>query len=134
VGHLWYNSGTNFAGSVRASTLRDYPSARMIRTFKSPALGLTPTAPFQGHFILVDSRPELSYSDSRSETLESGQVRERHVFNMTKKDSKNRSLSDTDGVTINLQPYKVLPGLHSNYTRFFSMIANIADHATCIFL
>jgi hypothetical protein len=46
VGHLWYNSGTNFAGSVSASTLRDYPSARTIRTFKSPALGLTPMAPF----------------------------------------------------------------------------------------
>jgi hypothetical protein len=46
VGHLWYNSGTNFAGSVSTSTLRDYPPARMIRTFKSPALGLTPMAPF----------------------------------------------------------------------------------------
>jgi hypothetical protein len=48
VGHLWYNSGTKFAGSISASTLRDYPSARTIRTFKSPALGLTPTAPFRG--------------------------------------------------------------------------------------
>jgi hypothetical protein len=48
VGQLWYNLGTNFAGSVSASTLRDYPSARTIRTFKSPALGLTPTAPFRG--------------------------------------------------------------------------------------
>jgi hypothetical protein len=48
VGHLWYNSGTKFVGSVSASTLRDYPSARMIRTFKSPALGLTPTTPFRG--------------------------------------------------------------------------------------
>jgi hypothetical protein len=48
MGHLWYNSGTNFVGSVSASTLRDYPSARMIRTFKSPTLGLMPTAPFRG--------------------------------------------------------------------------------------
>ena len=48
VGHLWDNSGTKFAGSISANTLRDYPSARMIRTFKSPALGLTPTAPFRG--------------------------------------------------------------------------------------
>jgi len=48
VGHLWNISGTKFAGSISASTLRDYPSARTIRTFKSPALGLTPTAPFRG--------------------------------------------------------------------------------------
>jgi hypothetical protein len=48
LGHIWYNSGTNFAGSVSASTLRDYPSTRTIRTFNSPALGLTPTAPFRG--------------------------------------------------------------------------------------
>jgi hypothetical protein len=67
LGHLWDNSGTNFAGSVSASILRDYPSARMIRTFKSPALGLTPTAPFR-HFILADSQTKLSYSDSRSST------------------------------------------------------------------
>jgi hypothetical protein len=46
VRHLWYNSGTNFMGSVSASTLRDYPSARMIRTFKSPTLGLMPMTPF----------------------------------------------------------------------------------------
>jgi hypothetical protein len=46
MGHLWYNSGTKFMGLVSASTLRDYPSARTIRTFKSPTLGLTPTAPF----------------------------------------------------------------------------------------
>jgi hypothetical protein len=48
VGHLWYNLGTNFTGSVSASTLRDYPSARTIRTFKSPALGLMSMAPFWG--------------------------------------------------------------------------------------
>jgi hypothetical protein len=48
VGHLWYKSGTNFVGSVSASTLRDYPSTRTIRTFKSPALRLTPMAPFRG--------------------------------------------------------------------------------------
>jgi hypothetical protein len=48
MGHLWYNSETNFVGSVNASTLRDYRSARTIRTFKSPALGLMPTAPFRG--------------------------------------------------------------------------------------
>jgi hypothetical protein len=48
VGHLWYNSGTNFVGSVSASTLRDYSSTRTIRTFNSPTLGLTPMAPFRG--------------------------------------------------------------------------------------
>ena len=31
MGHLWNNSGTKFAGSISASTLRDYPSARTIR-------------------------------------------------------------------------------------------------------
>jgi hypothetical protein len=58
--------------------------------------------PFEAYFILADFWPELSYSDSWSETLESGQLRERLVFNMTKKDFKNRSLSDTDGVTVSL--------------------------------
>jgi hypothetical protein len=53
---------------------------------------------------------------------------------MTKKGSKNQFLSDTDGVTVSLQPYKPLPGLHSNYTRFFSMIANVANHVICISL
>jgi hypothetical protein len=48
LGHLWYNSGTNVTGSVSASTLRDYHSTRMFRTFKSPALGFTPMAPFWG--------------------------------------------------------------------------------------
>jgi hypothetical protein len=48
MGHLWYNSGTNFGGLVSANALRDYPSARTIRTFKSPTLGLTPTTPFRG--------------------------------------------------------------------------------------
>jgi hypothetical protein len=48
LGHLWDNSGTNFVGLVSTNTLRDYPSTRMIRTFKSPALGLMPMAPFQG--------------------------------------------------------------------------------------
>jgi hypothetical protein len=48
LGHLWDNLGTNFAGSVSASTLRDYPSARTIKTFKSPVLGLTPTTHFRG--------------------------------------------------------------------------------------
>jgi hypothetical protein len=47
VGHLWYNSGTNFAGSVSADTLRDYPYVRTIRNFKSPALGLKSTALFR---------------------------------------------------------------------------------------
>jgi hypothetical protein len=88
----------------------------------------------EANFILTDSRLELSYSDSRLETLESGQLRERHAFNMTKKGSQNRSLSKIDGVTASLQPYKPPPGLHSNYTRFFSTIANIANRAICIVL
>jgi hypothetical protein len=103
VGHLWYNSGTNFTGSVSASTLRDYPSARMIRTFNSPALGLTPMAPFRGAlYILARAWPNLSYSALWS-VSKLGQLRERHTFNKNRKGSKNRSLIDTDGVTANWQ-------------------------------
>jgi hypothetical protein len=68
MGHLWYNSETKFTGLVSANTLRDYPFARTIRTFKSPALGLTPTAPSEVNFILTGARLELSYSDLRSST------------------------------------------------------------------
>jgi hypothetical protein len=59
--------------------------------------------PSEAHFIHADSRPELSYSDSRSETLESAQLRERHAFKMTRGRTTNRSLIDTDGVTANRQ-------------------------------
>jgi hypothetical protein len=55
VSHLWYNSGTKFIGSVSANTLRDYPSSWTIRTFKSPTLGLTPTAPIRGVLYTLQS-------------------------------------------------------------------------------
>jgi hypothetical protein len=90
------------AASISASTLRDYPSARTIRTFKSPALGLTLRLPSEANFILTDSRPEVSYSASWS-VSRPGQLRERHAFKMTRGRTTNRSLIDTDGVTANRQ-------------------------------
>jgi hypothetical protein len=97
VGHLWNDSGTNFTGSISASTLRDYSSTRTIRTFKSH-LQLSSEA----HFILADSWPGLNYSTLWS-VSRPVQLRERHAFNINRKDSKNRSLIDTDGVTANRQ-------------------------------
>jgi hypothetical protein len=88
--------------SVSASTLRDYPSARTIRIFKSPAIGLMHMAPSEVYFILAGVRPELSYSASWS-VSRPDQLREWHAFNMNRKDSKNRSLIDTDEVTANRQ-------------------------------
>jgi hypothetical protein len=58
--------------------------------------------PSKAHFILADSWPELNYSASWS-VSRSGQLRERHAFNMNRKGSKNRSLSGTDRVTANRQ-------------------------------
>jgi hypothetical protein len=92
------------------------------------------------HFILIDSRLELSYSASWS-VIRLGQLSVRHAFNMNRKCSKNRSLIDTDrdrSTPKTSMPYcftiVIPPSLLSSYTRFFSMIANIANCATCIFL
>jgi hypothetical protein len=68
LGHLWYNSGTNFAGPISSSTLRDYPSARTFRTFKHLPLDSCLRLPSEAHFILARSWPELSYLDSWSDT------------------------------------------------------------------
>ena len=102
VGHLWYNSGTKFAGSISTSTLRDYPSTRTIRTFKSPALGLTPTAPFRGA-LYTYRLPAWGELLGFVVGHQASQLRERHAFNMNRKGSKIQSLSDTDGVTTNRQ-------------------------------
>jgi hypothetical protein len=103
MGHLWYNSETNFTGSISASTLKDCHLLGQLGLLNHLPLDSRLQLPFETHFILADSRPELSYSGSWSETLESGQLRERHAFNMTKKGSKNQSLINTDRVTANLQ-------------------------------
>jgi hypothetical protein len=63
LAYLWYNLGTNFVGSVSANTLRDYPSTRTIRTFKSPTLGLTPTAPFRGILYTYRSLAKVELLD-----------------------------------------------------------------------
>jgi hypothetical protein len=66
LGHLWYNSGTNFVGPISASTLKDYPYVRMFMTFKHLPLDSRLWLPSEAHFILVGSRPKLSYSALRS--------------------------------------------------------------------
>jgi hypothetical protein len=69
LGHLGYNSGTNFVGPISANTLKDYPSARTFKTFKHLPLDSRLWLPFEVHFILAGSRPKLNYSDSRSKAL-----------------------------------------------------------------
>jgi hypothetical protein len=130
VDHLWYNSGTNFVGSISASTLRDYPSARMFRTFKSLALGLTPTAPFRGalYTYRLSAWVELLGFEVDHQT---GQLSVRHAFNMTRKGSKNRSLIGIDEVTANWQA-SVRSLFKLNQVLFH--VSNIDNRATCIFL
>jgi hypothetical protein len=95
IDHLWYNSGTNFVGSISAITLRDTKSARTIRTFKHLPLGSRHWLPSNAHFILAGSWLELSYLASRLITRPD-QLSDRHAFNMTKEMLQNRSLIDTD--------------------------------------
>ena len=65
LGHLWYNSGTHFAGSYRAAQ-SGTPDARMLR----PNLPLGSVWSFPGRGAQQnDSRPELNYSASRSERV-----------------------------------------------------------------
>jgi hypothetical protein len=88
--------------SISASTLRDYPSARMFRTFNSPTLGLTPTAPFRGAlytYRLLAWVELLGFMVDH----QTGQLSVRHAFKMTKGHTVNRSLTDIGGVTANQQ-------------------------------
>jgi hypothetical protein len=133
VGHLWYNSGTNFAGSLNASTLRGTLLPGRSGLLNHLPLDSRLRLPSEAHFILAGAWPELSYLASWS-VSRPDQLRERHAFNMNRKGSKSRSLIDTGGVTVSLPLYKPPPGLLSYYTRFFFTIANIANRATCIFL
>jgi hypothetical protein len=87
VDHLWYNSGTNFTSSISANTLRDYPPARTFRTFKSPALGVTPTAPFRGE-LYTSRLPAWVELLGIVVDHQTGQLSVRHAFNMTRKGSK----------------------------------------------
>ena len=65
LGHLWYNSGTHFAGPYRAAQ-SGTPDARMLR----PSLPLGSVWSFPGRSAQQnDSRPELNYSASRSERV-----------------------------------------------------------------
>jgi hypothetical protein len=73
VDHLWYNLGTNFADSV--SAIRSVPALLGITLLpgRSGLLNHLPLSsrlrlPSEAYFILTDSRPELSYSDSWSST------------------------------------------------------------------
>ena len=65
LGHLWYNSGTHFAGPYCAAQ-SGTPDARMLR----PSLPLGSVWSFPGRSAQQnDSRPELNYSASRSERV-----------------------------------------------------------------
>jgi hypothetical protein len=101
VDHLWYNSGTNFMGSISASTLRD-PSASTFKTFNSPVLGLTPMAPFRG---TLDTYRLPTWVELLGFMVDhqTGQLSVRHAFKMTRGHTSNQSLIDTDGVTANRQ-------------------------------
>jgi hypothetical protein len=102
VGHLWYNSGTNFAGSVSASTLRDYSSARMIRTFKLPTLGLTPKALFRGA-LYTCWLPVWVELLGFVIGLQTRPTKREACVQHEQESSKIRFLIDTDGVTANRQ-------------------------------
>ena len=65
LGHLWYNSGTHFAGPYRAAQ-SGTPDARMLR----PSLPLGSVRSFPGRSAQQNgSRPELNYSASWSERV-----------------------------------------------------------------
>ena len=71
-GHLWYNSST-VVGSISTAPSGILPVCQKVQA--QPTLGLTPLAPRTPLLPLVcalsltGSRPELSYSASRSEWL-----------------------------------------------------------------
>jgi hypothetical protein len=77
--------------SISASTLRDYPSARTFRTFKSPVLGPMPMAPFRGvlYTYRLSAWVELL---GFMVGLQTGQLSVKHAFNMTRKGNKNSVL------------------------------------------
>jgi hypothetical protein len=82
-------------------TLRDSPVARMIKASPPLVSCLTHNRsllPPRCVLLHNDSRPELSYSASRNDL--SGQLSERHAFNMTRGPSTIQSSVDTDEITI----------------------------------
>ena len=108
MGHLWDtqepNSRVRSAPALSGITLLPGQSGLLNHLPLDSRLRL----PSEAYFILIDSRPELSYSASRS-VFGHGQLRERHAFNMNMKGSKIQSLIDTDGVTETGKPPS---GLH----------------------
>jgi len=79
LGHLWYNSGTYFAGPYRA-TQSGTPDARTFRP--SLPLGSIWSPPARST-QQNGSRPELSYSALRSERV-IRPASDRHAFNLVK--------------------------------------------------
>ena len=135
LGHLWYNSGPHFVGSPSAaqSVTSSYEDVQARH-----ALGLTSGSPHilttiqSAHFYKMG--PSLSWATQlRSRNELSGQLSERHAFNLVR--------STNNGTVLNQyrwdqhsQPtpcaYKIPPYLHlDNIPWLFSMIANIANRA-----
>ena len=70
LGHIWYNSGTYFVGSINAAQSGTLPIARTIRTTLPLGSRLAPHTsllPLVCALLQNEAWPELSYSASRSE-------------------------------------------------------------------
>ena len=132
LGHLWYNSGPHFAGSISAAQSGttscqddlDYPTLGL--TFGSPHILTTIQSV---HFYRT--RPGLSWATwLRGRNKLSGQLSERHAFNLDR--------STNNGMVLNRhrqnhmsQPMHRLRPTSSYITPWFlSTIANIANRAS----
>ena len=134
-GHLWYNSGTHFMGSSSAAQSgttscqydQDYPTLGLT----SGSLHILTTIQSAHSNRMGPALSSATQLHSRNEL--SGQLSERHAFNIDK--------SANNGMVLNRhrwdqhsQPtpcaYKILPSLHLDYIPWlFSTIANIANRA-----
>jgi hypothetical protein len=67
---------------------------------------------------------------SRSKGTLSGQLNVRHAFNMTRGTSNDRSLTDTDGITIVQNPIRLRPvSVYSTTLGYLSKFTNTANHS-----
>ena len=132
LGHLWYNSGTHYAGSLSA-TQSGTTSCQDDQD--NLALGLMAGSPHilttiqSAHFFRMG--PGLSWATwLRSWNELSGQLSERHVFNLVR--------SANNGVVLNwhrwnhMSPptHRLCPTSIFITSWFFSTIANIANRAS----
>ena len=123
-GHLWYNLGPKSRLRPAPYPQRYYKYARKLGTQTRPwthAIGFPNILIVSRVRTLTTRVPGLSWATRlRGQNNLSGQLCERHAFNMT---SNVRSLNDTDRITT-IPQHKTPPGLHLfNSTRLCSMIA-----------